>query len=250
MHISSNRRATIAVGMLIALLGSLFTLFSPSAGAQSKCDGDQSIDWVNRSITAGRGLGGVLSAPPLTGVLPEPVPAGSYRIRTYSSEFKADRASEEAQLDESWTAVFLDASGNEVGRTPFTTDVPDGVNLGESFDTFTVSLTGTATNVRVDHKILDSSSPANSVSPSCIGISALAAPTTTTTTTTTTVAPTTTAATVLAQTTLPPTTAPPLTLPRTGANATQGLAVVMGSALVAAGFAGVFAARRRADVLG
>lgn len=250
MPILSNRRARIGAAVLIPLLGSLLTFFTPTAGAQSKCSGDQSIDWVNRSITSGRGKGGVLDAPPLTGVLSEPIPAGSYSIRTYSSEFKPDRAGEEAQPDESWTAVFLGAAGNEVGRTPHTSDVPDGVNLGEAFDTFTITLSGTATNVRVDHKILDRASPANSVSPSCIGIRSLAAAPAPTTTAApaTTVPPTTTEASVLSQTTLRPTTAPPVTLPRTG-GAAQNLAVVVGFGLLASGIALVSSTRRRTDTL-
>ena len=207
------------------------------------CAGDAVVaSWPNSGFGAGAAATIVVgnSWYPTSLTTPASVPAGEYSVQLGSYDGYTDRALTPAQTHEQYVLQFLDAGGAVITQTGPTSDLADGGpdDFASRVDAVgTVVLDRPATQVRAVHAHLGNAAiiglgNAQSVQPTCFGLTQIV-PTTTTTSTTTTSTTTTTTTTTSTTTTVPdttttvpdttttvvvtvpPTTAPPTTAPPT-----------------------------------
>lgn len=198
-HRTKRRTRLAAAAMTLSLGAPLFGM-SP-AGAQS-CNVDLQAGLVAAGYTNGWLQGGTSWQVSLG----SPLVAGDYNfVVTATDDHSADTSSTPPQTGEHFYLEFVDASGNTVGATPTTPDVPDtGSATDSSTLTGTTTLSGTAVAVRIIH---NGAPFTDSVWPGCMGMALVPPPTTTSTTTTTEAPTTTTTSTTSTTSTVPPTTA-------------------------------------------
>ncbi|MDY7105169.1 MAG: LPXTG cell wall anchor domain-containing protein [Actinomycetota bacterium] len=225
-----------------------------------RCDGDQTYALAEIFLAQGYDRRFIMQGDVRVVDLTTALEAGEYTFDTYSWDEHPNRPYDTPQASERYYVELIDADGNVVGSTGATTDLPDDVVRGESYDTFEVTLTGTAVQMRIIH--IQDYITTGSVVPGCLSVSAVVdiepepepePPTTVPTPPTTTppIPPATTPPTTTPPTTAAPTTTQPAvgvadetaTLPYTGSN-TIGLTVVGGS-LIVAGLGFTIISRRR-----
>lgn len=226
-----------------------------------RCDGDQTYALAEIFLAQGYNRRFIMQGDVRVVDLTTQMEAGEYVVDTYSWDEHPNRPYDTPQASERYYVEFVDAEGNVVGSTGATTDLPDDVVRGESYDTFEVTLTGTAVEMRIIH--IQDYITTGSVVPGCLSISAVVEPEPETPPTTT--PPTTTPPTTAPPVTTPPATTPPTTeaptttapavevddntatLPHTGSNA-LGLTMVGGS-LIVTGLGFTLISRRRLGAL-
>ncbi len=118
--------------------------------------------------------------------LTEPLAPGRYEVDTIAFDGYPGRTEDNER--EAYYIEFVDASGNVVGRTGETPELPDDVEIVERAASFTVTMTGTATQMRLI-QVVDFIDPGDEVEVGCVGITALVDPSTTTTQPSTTTTP-------------------------------------------------------------
>jgi LPXTG-motif cell wall-anchored protein len=200
----SLRRQRTAAAAAVGLVASagVFALTAGPAGAGTigVCSGDTQL-YANLDIELSQvGDSGEVVVVDLSG----PLAAGNYSVNTIAFDGYLGRTEDRER--EAYYIEFIDAAGTVVGRTGETPELPDDQEIVEAAITFEVTLSGTATQMRLV-QIIDFVAPGDEVEVGCVGITRLADPTTTTQAPTTTATPTTAAPTTQAPTTAAPTTA-------------------------------------------